>query len=238
MFSGQKHKLPQTVGKRVVLLIGGSGTLGRAFVGEKPSDAFVINVSRKGTLTGENVVNYHHDIRENPEILLRRLAEFVESIDVLIPMAYDRNFSSIEKLDCERFLKEIELDTFLPIRISTLCARYFWSRVSKEANIEKGRKVINISSGAAFEKTARPELASYSGAKAALTIMTEYLHDYLFSSFGVSAHVVAPGSLQNANVKAATVETLWKLEAEPLTRFTLKKIFSAGLAGAHNPLYR
>jgi len=225
MFFGHKNEVLSTSGKRVILIIGGSGILGQAFAMRKPDDVLIINVSRQREISGKDIFNYRQDILKNPEKLLQQLVKIFPSIDVLINMAYDRRFSSVEKLDRETFLREIELDTFSPIQTSMLVAKYFWSKEARESNVVKNRKVINISSGATFGKTTRPELASYSGAKAALNIMTEYLHDYLFSAFGVSAHVVAPGSLQDVKIKGITVSILWELVATPLTSFTLKKIF-------------
>ena len=225
MFSWRKHTSLPTAGKRVILVTGGSGVLGSAFVAKKPDDVFIINVSRRGMIMGENTSNVHQDVLKNPEKALRRIAQAVESVDVLITMAYDHHFSAIEQLDRNRFLREIELDAFSPMQMSMLCARHFWSKDDREMNRAKGRKVIHISSGAAFGKSSRPELASYSGAKAALTIMTEYLHDYLFSNFGVSAHIVAPGALQDVDMKEKTLTALWQLQAEPLHQFTLTKVF-------------
>ncbi len=225
MFFSQKNPLLSAKGKRVIMVIGGSGVLGKAFLAKIPDDVFIINISRHGKIQGENVFNYHQDVLKSPVKMIKQLAQAVESVDVLITMAYDHNFSSIEKLDRNRFLREIELDTFSPMQISVLCATYFWSKDDREMNIKKARKVINISSGAAFGKTSRPELASYSGAKAALTVMTEYLDEYLFSNFGVSAHIIAPGALRNEEIKEKTVRTLWELEAMPLRQFTLNKIF-------------
>ena len=199
--------------------------LGSAFSACKPDDVTLVNVSRRGTVRGDNVINYQADVLRDPEKLLRRMKTDVLSIDVFITMAYDRRFSSIEKMNRKRFLGEVELDVFSPLRMSVLCGAYFWSKDDRTTNMQRGRKVIHISSGAAFGKTSRPELASYSGAKAALTVMTEYLHDYLFSSFGVSAHVVAPGSLQNPQVKEHTVSALWELQGASLDQFTVRKIF-------------
>lgn len=225
MFSREGNSVPETSGKRIILLIGGSGVLGMAFAEKKADNIFIVNVSRTEKLFGANILNYHADVIHNPRGLISELANVVPAVDVLIPMVYRRNFSSIERLNRETFLEEIELDTFIPLRMSLLCAEYFWSKEPKTLNEQRARKVINISSGAAFGKTSRPELASYSGAKAALNVMTEYLHDYLFSTHGVSAHVVAPGSLLDRETKGAAVKTLWDLEIEPVTHFTLTKIF-------------
>jgi len=225
MFFLRKNKSFPAAGKRVIMIIGGSGVLGSAFLANIADDVFVINISRHKKIIGKNILNYRWDVLKNPEKMMQRLARIIGSVDVLITMAYDRHFSSIENLNRRRFLREIELDTFSPMQISMLCAKYFWSRDTRDTNIKKGRKVITISSGAAFEKSSRPELASYSGAKAALTVMTEYLHDYLFSTCGVSAHVIAPGALKDRETKERTVAALWKLQAMPLLQFTLDKIF-------------
>ena len=212
-------------GKRVILVIGGSGVLGRAFFEKKPGGVFIVNISRRGELFGEGVFNFNHDIRKRPELVLQKVSKTVGMVDVLVTMAYDHAFSSIKNLEREQFLHEVELDTFIPMHISKLCGEIFWSKNSRENNIKNRRKAIHLGSGAAFGKTLRPELASYSGAKAALTIMSEYLHDYLYSGKGVSAHVVAPGSLDVPEIKKQTVETLWKLQDMAVDRFTLNKVY-------------
>ena len=222
-FSSQNKEIP-TESNRTILIIGGTGVLGKAFLSHRPHDVFIINVSRRGSIDGPMSHSIHEDILKEPEKLLRKMFVRVPMIDVLITMTYDHSFSSVKNLDRDTFLREIELDTFLPIRLSVLCEEIFWSRCERKTNIEMGRKVIHISSRAAFGKTVRPELASYSGAKAALNIMTEYVHEHLFSAVGVSAHIIAPGSLKNIQVMRATVEAIWKLERMRTSQFTVEKI--------------
>jgi NAD(P)-dependent dehydrogenase (short-subunit alcohol dehydrogenase family) len=224
MFFRRSIAPPNIAGKRVILAIGGSGVLGKAFFQEKPADCFIISVSRRGDLVGEDVLNLHYDLYKSPEGLIKQLAKITQSVDVIIPMIRDKNFTSIENLDRKKFLGEIDFDVFLPIRLSLLCGKQFWAKVSKEENLSMGRKIINISSGAAFLKS-NPQHASYSGAKAALTIMTEYLHDFMFSKYGISAHTIAPGSLRNEGIQRMTVEALWNLERRVVDRYTLQKIY-------------
>ncbi len=218
-----KH-LPEAK-NRTILIIGGTGVLGTAFLSQKPEDAFIINISKEGNIPTRMGLSIRHDICKNPEKLIYKIARIVPMIDVLITMAYDHSFSSVENLQHDTFLREVELDTYLPMKLSVVCAERFWSKEDRQINIKKGRKVIHISSGAAFGKTSRPELASYSGAKAALNIMTEYLHDYLYSSVGVSAHIVAPGALKEKDILQEAVDVLWGLEKAPATKYTITKVF-------------
>lgn len=225
MFFSLINKPQPIAHDRTILTIGGSGVLGGAFLAKKGDDTFVINVSRRGVIIGEGTYSIRQDVRKNPEKLLHEIGRITPMVDVLIMMAYDHSFTSVENLDRDTFLREIELDTLLPIQLGVLSGKIFWSTCGKELNIEKGRKVIYVSSGAAYGKTMRPELASYSGAKAALNIMAEYLHEYLFSTYGVSTHIVAPGTLKDARVKEKTVDILWELERAMVTQFTTSKIF-------------
>lgn len=215
-----KMRLAQDV---TVVIIGGSGALGSAIVSTKPRNARVISINRQGLQPNE-ALSIRFDLLLEPlEDLLEKLAGVTDAIDMVVHAAYAHTFSSITDIDRDVFLKEIELDTFIPIKLSTLIARRFWS-TSQEENRAHARKVVNISSGASFGKTTRPELATYSGAKAALNVMTEYLHDELQSKYGGSAHILAPGSFSTPGVLTKTVEEIWKLSSLKSNFFSIKKI--------------
>lgn len=209
-----------------VVILGGNGNLGRALVANRPlnKEARIINVSR-GQLIGKNVINCSVDLLgESPAVVVKRLTDLTDIIDVLICAAYSKNYSSIRELNQQRFLEELTLDIFLPLKIADLCARHFWSK-DVDANRHTGRKIINVSSAAAFGVSVRPELASYSGAKAALNVMTEYLHEYVQSSFGASAHIIAPGSFNDPGVLDRTIRALWSLAfSEGINSYTCTRI--------------
>jgi NAD(P)-dependent dehydrogenase (short-subunit alcohol dehydrogenase family) len=197
-------------GKRVILVIGGSGVLGKAFCAAQKEETLIVNVSRKNIVTGKNVVNYTFDVTKPPTPLFNHLKELLPRVDVLINMAYTTAFSTIENFEEQSFLKEMYIDVGVPIVFAKQCTEFFWKSSSAQENRHLRRTVINVSSGAGFGKTSRPELATYSAAKSALNVITTYLHDYL-SYFGVSAHIVAPDTLFDEKILTQTVEELWKL---------------------------
>ena len=206
------------------MLLGGSGLLGKALFRRKPPDVFIINVSREGSLVGPDALNYHCDLfEETPEQLVEGVSNLTDHVDVFINAAYYKKFSSIRDLNRARFLQEIELDVFVPLKVGHLFAMHFWPGSQRTESIAQARKIINVSSAAAFAKTSRPELATYSGAKAALTIMTEYLHETLYVSSGVSAHIVAPGSLEESVMLQKTVDFIWDLQRRDLSDYSLTR---------------
>lgn len=223
-----KHKVKNiSLGEnqKVVLVVGGSGVLGKALFWEKPGNYFFINASRRSEIVGEDVFNYHMDLLGDIEKSIKLLSKHVSKVDILVNAACYEGFTSIAELNKENFLRELEIDVFAPVNISMLCAKYFWATDGMTKNIRLHRKVINISSGAAFGKTSRPEVATYGAAKAALDIMTTYLHDYLFGNFGVSAHLIAPGAFSDKDILGRTVKEIWNLSDRKQDSFSLAKIF-------------
>jgi len=202
----------QFLGKntRVILMPGGSGVLGNALHDLLDKEEFFfINMSKKTPLKGENVHNYYCDLRvTNPEKVVSDIAHITPRLDFIVNAAYSHDFRSVAKLEKNIFLEEVYLDSYVPIKLSLLCAEHFWSPIDKSHNIETGRTVINISSGASLGKTQRPELASYGAAKAALNILTRYLHDELWSNYGVSAHTLTPGSFSDKDTLTQTINTI------------------------------
>lgn len=198
-------------GKKIIVVVGGAGILGAAFAAAAPKDVCILNLSRKTTLEGEHVLNIPCDVRKDIDSYIKKLAIEVPYIDGLINMQYTKTFSSIEQFDTERFLDEMLVDTASPIVASLACGKYVWSKHLKQDNVARSCKVIQISSRAADGKTARPELATYGAAKSALNALTPYLHEYLYETYGVSAHIVAPGSLREPEILHNTVQELWNL---------------------------
>lgn len=225
MFSFFKKNKIETVNKRIVVIVGGGGVLGRALIKEKPENIVIINITKTSNIDNvTEVKSYNLDVLIEPEKTINILFSAGIIPDVLINVAYSKNFRSIANLDKKIFSEEVALNTFIPIYLSRLICDNFWSKSKKEENIARNRKIINISSGAAFSMTGREDLATYGGTKAALNVMTEYLDKYL-SDFGVSAHIIAPGSFKNEIILKETVNEIWDLQGADIDKFSLKKIY-------------
>ena len=220
LFKRKIHPLP-ILDEKVVLVLGGSGLLGRAFAAAAPRGVFIINVSRSGLLVGDKVVNYPYDLTQNLEPLFAHLSKLTHRVDSMVTMAYSKEFRSVEHFNKTIFLEEISLDVAIPVEASRLCGESFWRSPVTEL---QDRKVIHVSSLAGFGKTLRPELATYSAAKSALNSITPYIHDYIRGKYKASAHLVAPGSLENKMVLDETVETLWRLAMTPMEDMSVVKI--------------
>ncbi len=210
-------------GARIMLIAGGSGQFGKVILADKPTNTFVVNVSKNRVISGEDVVTCQFDLLREPEKAFRHLATLLPYVDTFVYAAYSPTFTSFEHIKRARFLHEYELNVYTATLCLRLCAERFWKE-KKEENHARSRKAILISSAAAFGKTVRPELASYSATKAALNALGPYVHDYLFETYGTSAHVLAPGSLADETTRAKLVRRFWKLAAEPHGEFTLERI--------------
>lgn len=222
MFS-KKAPLSIPADTRVVLIAGGSGAFGEAVLAEQPPNTLVVNVSRARTISGDGVINCRFDLSREPEQAFHHLAELLPRVDVFVYAAYSPTFAPFEKIERERFLREYELNVFTAMLCTRLCAEHFWQG-SREENLQRARKAILISSAAAFGKTSRPELASYSATKAAVNALGPYAHDYLFSTYGTPVAVLAPGSLSDPSTREKLVARFWELEAAPLDHFIIEKI--------------
>ncbi|MBU6320969.1 MAG: SDR family oxidoreductase [Patescibacteria group bacterium] len=209
---------------RVVLIAGGSGELGQLLSATKPDGVTLVNISRQRDLEGEGVINYHFDLTRAPEKSFAQISSIVPRVDVFVYAAYSRAFSTFERLERGAFLKEYELDVFAAAAWTRACADRFWLRTGSRDNSAHARKAIWISSVAAFAKTARPELASYSAAKAALNALGPYAHDYLFETSGIPLAILAPGSLSDPHIRTQTAARFWELVNEPLDRFVLERL--------------
>ncbi|MSU74781.1 SDR family oxidoreductase, partial [Candidatus Kaiserbacteria bacterium] len=210
--------------KRIVLLTGGGGTLGRALLARKPDDVYVISITKTSVSDLHDVFTCHFDLSKDEEKIITYIESLVECVDVLINAAFITHHFPLGQSQKDLFLNEFKLNVFTPIRLGELCTNRFWSKRPKDENLSRRRKIINISSGAAFGMTGRPDLAVYSGAKAALNVMTEYLHEYM-SPYGASAHIIAPGSLLDERIKDVTTRRIWELQSEQKESFSLQKVF-------------
>ena len=220
-FKARFPKIPDN--KRIVLLVGGGGILGSALLGRRPPGVFIINITKNSRVEMAGVMGFNFDISKDAEKAVLYLTTITESIDVVINAAFTSHYVDIGEIKRSDFIEEFTLNSFVPIQLTQLCVKYFWSKDPREKNIEMARKVINISSGAGFGKTKRPELAIYSGTKAALNVMTEYLADYT-AKYGVSSHIISPGSLKEKDIMKRTIDSIWDLQAKKISSFSAQKI--------------
>lgn len=224
MFTKAKNMPAISSRQRVVLMVGGGGVLGTALLAQKPEDVFFINVSRRSAFEGPNVLNFHADVTSEPERIFRDLARTLPSVDVFVYAPYSHGFSSVKDLDLEKALEEYRLNVLSAAVCTKLCGNYFWSKEARSENMAQMRKAVWISSAASFGKTQRPELATYGATKAALNVLAAYTHDFLLDAYGVSALVLAPGSLRDSSTRKKMVTAFWTRERAPQEGFLIEKI--------------
>jgi NAD(P)-dependent dehydrogenase (short-subunit alcohol dehydrogenase family) len=209
--------------RKVVLMTGAGGALGRLFLKHKPNDVLLVNISRRTPLLGEGVVNIFFDIGKDLGKTVSYLGKVLGRVDVLVLGAYYNGFASIQDLKKESFLYEMLLDVYVPIEFSKQCAPIFFN--NSEENAKNNKKIIFIGSGAGTGKTARKELASYSAAKAALHILAAYAHDFFFDTYKIPTKVLAPGSIRDEKTAQKTVDTFWSMVDESDSNFSIEKSY-------------
>ena len=223
MFGRHRPPLDIPPEDRVILVIGGTGAFGRAVLADIPAHYMIANISRRSALSGPGQITLRFDIVKEPERAFAHAASILPHVDVLVYAAYSREFADIPHIERRRFLHEYETDVFSAMRSLQLAEEYFW-RGHNDVNRQRARKGILISSAAALGKTARPELATYSAAKAALNALGPYAHDYLQGSCGVGVAVLAPGSLEELGIRESLAQRFWEIEAAPLEKHVLEVV--------------
>jgi NAD(P)-dependent dehydrogenase (short-subunit alcohol dehydrogenase family) len=223
MFGRRPIRLDLDLEDRVILVIGGTGVFGRAVFASAPPDRTIANISRKSALPGPRQITFRFDILREPERAFAHAAAVLPHVDVLVYAAYSAEYTDVAHIERTRFLREYELDVYAAVRSLQLAARQFWDGHA-ETNRVRARKAILISSAAAFGRTVRPELATYSAAKAALNALGPYAHDYLWDTCGVSVAMFAPGSLGEPHIRDRLVRRFWEVETAPHDQFLLETI--------------
>ncbi len=194
LYTAKKKKLTY---KRVVVLVGGAGYVGRALLERCRShaDTLFVVVSRNATSARSNSIGIRGDITHEPEKIVSRILEVTGRIDVVVHLAATYAFEKADSLTRSHMLREFDVNAIAPVLFTQEVKRQYWSTFSSEENMLEKRKVITVGSQAGEGKSSREELITYSATKAALRVFFDYYSPYL-KTLGVTSIFLKPGGLQ------------------------------------------
>lgn len=194
---------------KVVVIVGGSGRVGKALLGICASltDIVFVIVSPTSTVSSDNIISIRADMTKEPEIVVKKILSLTGRVDVLVHMAATYAFDTAESLSLVNLRKEFEVNTFMPLLVTQELVRQQWSKVPVEENRVNNQKVVIIGSQAGNGKTKREELITYSATKAALAVGWEYYADFL-NTKGVKSIFLKPGGLQEQEALDSFVQEL------------------------------
>lgn len=224
--------------KRVCLLTGGSGKLGRAFCAAAADDYQIVAIYRSHPVSAAlqgirevrsiedpvdqrngAIVELEADLTlgyDRIMIVERTLEEFGR-IDLLVNGAARSIWSSM--LDSDRSAEsapaQFEMNVMVPLHLAVLCARKFW-RGRNEENLRQNRNVINVSSIAGSKVYPKLGQGVYAASKAALDQLSRHLADE-FGELGVRVNAFAPNSFPAVLPVPVVVESLRGLDRGKMT---------------------
>lgn len=186
--------------RKVVVLVGGSGYVGKALLQRFSNDRnflFVV-IAKHAAITGDNVLSIPVDITKNVDKTVLRLLTVVGRIDVLIHLAAVYSFETPDSLSRDAMLKEFDVNTIAPLLFTQAVNKQYWMINEKRENEDKKRKVIVVGSQAGEGRTSRDNLINYSATKAALRVAWDYYAPFLNNN-GIDSIFLKPGSLSSQN---------------------------------------
>jgi NAD(P)-dependent dehydrogenase (short-subunit alcohol dehydrogenase family) len=240
--------------KRLCLLTGASGLLGKLFLERYANEYQIVAVhhrnaiafatqdqefidplepERKIEANGNAAFAIRADLSKRPEIdrVVGEVAARFGRVDLLINAAAVRCFSPLLKpgaLDRAEALFEINLHA--PLRLSVAVAQAFW-RSNPEENLRLNRNIINLSSTAGM--FVYPDLgqALYGTSKAALNHLTYHLASE-FWDIGVRVNAIAPNSFPGIVATDRVLEAIAAFDSGTQTGQVLRLDAAQEAAGA------
>lgn len=207
-----------TMAKKIAIVTGATGGLGRAFVdrlARKKIDE-IWAVARDATKLEQLQIDYPGKIiaipcdlskRESISGIAQRLAERDVCVKYLVNNAGFAKFCSYADISVEESLNMIDLNVCAPVALGLECIPY----------MARGSRIINIASEAAFFPL--PYMNIYSATKAFVRNYTRALNVEL-SEVGITATAVCPGWIntglfERADVGAKKGASVFKGMVEP-----------------------
>jgi len=206
-FTGTKKK--QLTYRRVVVIVGGLGYVGRALLDtyRHSADILFVIVSRNATGVHGNSIGIRGDITHEPEKIVSRILEVTGRIDVVVHLAATYAFETADSLSRSHMLREFDVNAIAPVLFTQEVKRQYWGTFSSEENMLEKRKVITVGSQAGEGKSSREELITYSATKAALRVFFDYYTPYL-KTLGVTSVFLKPGGLQKEEALSIFIHEL------------------------------
>lgn len=196
-FFNRQKKLNVTSYEKIVVLVGGSGYVGKVLIKEfqEHDKILFVIVSPKTVISGNNTIFLRDDLTKDPAKSVKKILSLVGRVDVLVHMASVYSLEKASFLTKENMMREFEVNTCIPLLVTQDVCTQYWSRYSVQENISKNQKVIVIGSQAGNGKTDREDLITYSATKAALSIAWQFYKDFL-TGHGIRSVFLKPAGLQ------------------------------------------
>jgi NAD(P)-dependent dehydrogenase (short-subunit alcohol dehydrogenase family) len=222
--------------KRVCLLTGAGGKLGRAFCRLYRSQYDIVAVYRRSPpdvpsqrssvvdplLPAERLAENEHpvfavqadlaDDHQLTRVVELALARF-DRVDLLVNAAADTAFLG-SSLDHDRRLAriraQVNVNTIVPAALAATVARLFW-RDRPEENRAANRGVVHVSSVSGSEVFGHTGQSVYAASKAALDMMAAHMaHD--LGPIGMRSNVVAPARFPDVVPAECVAEMIARLD--------------------------
>jgi len=182
--------------KKVIVLTGATGVLGRHFIDTYKDRYMIVGVARNiPTNKTTDCDFFEDDITNDSERIISYVLETYGAIDVLINNAVFYDHGSLEKKTKVVFKQELQTNLMAPLILSNTVVDKYWRRVGIEENNSLKRNVVNISSIAGVD--IYPGKGSYSVTKAALNMLTKHMA-LEYKKYGIRVNGVAPNSFPHS----------------------------------------
>lgn len=184
--------------KRIIVLVGGSGYVGKAFLKKyrEIEDVLFVVVARRATNSNGDTITIRGDITNKPEDIVKKILQITGRIDNIIYLSATYTYERPSALTRQAMLHEFDVNTIAPTLFTQEVKNQYWATFSSEENREQKRSIVVIGSQAGEGKTNREELVTYSGTKAALRVIFDYYSSHL-ATFGIKTIFLKPGGLQS-----------------------------------------
>jgi NAD(P)-dependent dehydrogenase (short-subunit alcohol dehydrogenase family) len=226
--------------KRVCLLTGASGRLGRAFCAQHAQRYAIVAVYRttppdapSQDMTLVDPLQLRAELPENahPVYAVRADLEDDAEVERVVEIALAR-FDRIDlivhaatafKPDSlleprgyfENFDRQIRLNTRVPLMLAMAACERFW-RTRYDENVAARRHILNVSSTSGLSVFPDQGQSAYSAAKAALNFATSHLaHE--FRRIGVRVNALAPTRFPGKVPTEAVADAIAHIDDSPLT---------------------
>jgi NAD(P)-dependent dehydrogenase (short-subunit alcohol dehydrogenase family) len=179
--------------KKIVVVFGGSGQLGKVLFTEIQKDVVIVNIARKTKLEGKNVYNYFYNITTTePKKIIADLVNVFGRIDVVVYGTYVSHFKNARDIEDSDLYEECYLSVSYPLKLMKVLET-LWGE-SSPAQESFPRKFIAISSSASVQVyKERPDITAYATFKAGMNTLCEQ-YSLLFEKINVETVVFCPNS--------------------------------------------
>lgn len=213
--------------RKVCVLTGASGVLGRAFIRQFASRYSIVAVYNAHRLDfpdqswkvidpldlskvdGPSVYSIKADLSSEKGVrgLVEEVLDVFRKVDILINSAAHRHFGRLLAADSlDDVALSFAVNVLAPLRISVAFAKEYWAFRSEE-NLQQNRNVVNISSTAGSYIYQEGQQAVYSSTKSGLNFASYHMANE-FWDIGVRVNSVAPNTFPGIVATQSVIDSM------------------------------